>query len=87
MALIVVSIVFTRWLICIGYVANVSAAHMGQLMKRGTNWFLLISPHAPPCQSGFPGRQIEAMKGAPHLVSKARGQTGTKVVPNAGNIS
>ena len=74
MALIVVSIVFTRWLICIGYVANVSAAHMGQLMKRGTNWFLLISPHAPPCQSGFPGRQIEAMKGAPHLASKLEGK-------------
>ena len=87
MALIVVSIVSIRWLVCIGYVANVSAVHMRQLMKRGTNWFLLISPHAPLCQSGFPGRQIEAMKGAPHLVSKAGGQAGTKVVPNAGNIS
>jgi len=30
---------------------------------------------------------MEAMKGAPHLVSKAGGQAGTKAAANAGNIS
>ena len=43
----------------------------GSAHEAGTRWFLLVSPHAPPCESGFPGRQIEAMKGAPHLGSKA----------------
>ena len=59
----------------------------GSAHEAGTRWFLLVSPHAPPCESGFPGRQIEAMKGAPHLVSKAGGQAGTKAAANAGNIS
>ena len=40
-----------------------------------------------PMSERLSGRQIEAIKGAPHLVSKAGGQAGTKVVPNAGNIS